>query len=57
MRTLMSTPSPNLSSVTYQHNYFDQAHFTKDFKALANLTPRQFLKLKSESSDFYKFNG
>src|SRR5262249_59260646 len=41
-RRLMFDPDADLSSLTYQCGYFDQAHFIKDFKAFAGKTPTEY---------------
>lgn len=33
-----------LSDVGYDHNYFDQSHFIKNFQSYSGLTPRQYMK-------------
>ena len=45
----------NLTEVALVNNYYDQAHFIKDFKHFSGLTPQQFNKTKSSRSDFYNF--
>lgn len=43
--------SPGLfAALSQQAGYFDQAHFDKDFKAVAGITPQNYLKTMS---DFY----
>lgn len=39
----------SLTDVGYQCGYFDQAHFTSDFKRLSGLTPTQFLTTSAVS--------
>lgn len=34
--------SRGISHVAMEHNYFDQTHFTKSFKKIVNLTPKNF---------------
>ena len=45
-----------LTDVAADFGYFDQAHFIKDFKQFARISPSDFLKLKATSSDFYNYN-
>ncbi len=33
----------NLTSIAYESEYFDQAHFIKDFKEFIGMTPKEFL--------------
>lgn len=39
----------NLTAVSYECGYFDQAHFIGDFKAYAGITPREFLTARAFS--------
>lgn len=36
-----------LTSFAYEHNYYDQTHFIKDFQAFTGSTPTQFLREKA----------
>lgn len=38
----------NVTERAYDAGYFDQAHFTRDFKSYTGLTPRQFFKLRTK---------
>jgi AraC-like DNA-binding protein len=38
----------SLAQLGYDNDYFDQAHFIKDFKAFTGESPEKFLKAKSE---------
>ncbi|MCX6047614.1 MAG: helix-turn-helix transcriptional regulator [Chloroflexi bacterium] len=38
---LMSTPS-SLTQIAQEAHYFDQAHFCRDFKSIAGMTPQQY---------------
>lgn len=46
----------NLTNIAYESEYFDQAHFIKDFKEFIGTTPKEFLgdKHMELSSLFYK---
>ncbi|NIG56376.1 helix-turn-helix transcriptional regulator [Chitinophaga sp. Cy-1792] len=37
-------PAKSLTSLAYESGYFDQAHFTKDFKQLTGLAPHDFFR-------------
>ncbi|NUN68714.1 MAG: AraC family transcriptional regulator [Bacteroidetes bacterium] len=39
---VLSGTSPNLTAVAHESEYFDQAHFAKDFKELTGVTPKEF---------------
>lgn len=41
---LKSHPESSLTSIAYKSGYFDQAHFTKDYKAFTGHTPAEVLK-------------
>jgi AraC-like DNA-binding protein len=41
----------SLTDITYSHNFFDQAHFIKDFKAFSGNTPKQLVKKLSIHQD------
>ncbi len=53
---LVDGPSTSLTHVALDHGYYDQAHFIKDFKAFAGITPSRFMQQKANRSDFYNFN-
>ncbi|MEL7119154.1 MAG: AraC family transcriptional regulator [Bacteroidota bacterium] len=41
----MVTPDKNLTSIAYECGFFDQSHFTRDFKRELSVRPKQALKL------------
>jgi len=41
-RRLMFNPDADLSSLTYECGYFDQAHFIKDFREFTGKTPTEY---------------
>jgi AraC-like DNA-binding protein len=41
-RRLMFDPETDLTQLAYQCGYFDQAHFIKEFKAFAGMTPSEY---------------
>lgn len=42
MNTIKSQPTKPLSEIAVDLNYFDQAHFTKQFKAVIGVTPARY---------------
>lgn len=48
---LINSYSSTLTETGYSAGYYDQAHFSKEFKILSNLNPKNFL----QRSPFYQF--
>jgi AraC-like DNA-binding protein len=42
----------NWTNVALESGYYDQAHFINDFKEFSGFTPRQFLSLKSDFTNY-----
>ncbi|MFY7998425.1 MAG: DUF6597 domain-containing transcriptional factor [Candidatus Kapaibacteriota bacterium] len=42
LKTLLLKEVPSLTDLAYENEYFDQAHFIKDFKEFTGLTPKEF---------------
>lgn len=53
---LLLNKEGSLTNIAYQSNYFDQAHFIKDFKEFIGTTPKEFIGNEhlALSSLFYK---
>jgi len=49
------TCEESLTQMAYQLKYFDQAHFSNDFKDATGITPKQYFLDKQLSSDFSDF--
>jgi AraC-like DNA-binding protein len=43
LTALLATTRPNLAQIAATYGYYDQAHFAKDFIALAGTTPERYL--------------
>ncbi len=44
----------SLIELAYENGYYDQSHFTNDFKTMTGLTPKQFFDDCEPMSDFFK---
>lgn len=42
LKTLLTKKNTSLTSLAYENEYYDQAHFIKDFKEFTGLTPKEF---------------
>lgn len=56
LKIMLEDNADNLTNIAYRSDYFDQAHFIKDFKKFIGTTPKDFLKNENMmlSSLFYK---
>ena len=56
LKLLLNKKKENLTEIAYESEYFDQAHFIKEFKALTGINPKDFLGNENMalSSLFYK---
>ncbi|WP_254091874.1 helix-turn-helix domain-containing protein [Dawidia soli] len=43
LKMLLSQPSETLTHIAYESEYYDQAHFIKDFKEFTGTSPKEFL--------------
>ena len=53
VRSLLLDPSVTAADAALAHGYFDQAHFIHDFKALATISPQQWLRAARSKTHFY----
>lgn len=56
LKMLLDQKSENLTDIAYKSEYFDQAHFIKDFKEFTGINPKEFLTHENMtlSALFYK---
>ncbi len=56
LKRLLNRQSENFTEIAYESEYYDQAHFIKDFKEFTGTTPKEFIKDDKMilSSLFYK---
>ncbi len=56
LKMMLNKKTDSLTTIAYQSDYFDQAHFTKDFKEFTGVNPKAFLGNENMalSSLFYK---
>jgi transcriptional regulator GlxA family with amidase domain len=56
LKILLNNQSETLTEIAYESEYYDQAHFIKDFKEFTGTTPKDFLgdENMALSSLFYK---
>ncbi|MCF8362744.1 MAG: AraC family transcriptional regulator [Prolixibacteraceae bacterium] len=48
------SPNTNLTELTYQCGYYDQAHMINDFKKLSGMTPKQYFNACEPYSDYFQ---
>lgn len=44
LKAMLNDDTKKLTSVAYESNYYDQAHFIKDFKEFTGITPQEFFE-------------
>ncbi|MCP4984949.1 MAG: AraC family transcriptional regulator [Colwellia sp.] len=56
IKMLLREEGENLTNIAYESDYYDQAHFIKDFKEYTGISPKEFLGNKNMtlSTIFYK---
>ena len=53
LSSLISNNYENLTDIAYEFNYFDQAHFIRDFKDFTGLTPKKFFSNNLKMSSLF----
>ncbi len=48
LKMMLNQTSESLSQIAYNGDYYDQAHFTKDFKEFTGMTPKEFFEFENE---------
>ncbi|MGX1930052.1 AraC family transcriptional regulator [Flagellimonas sp. 2504JD4-2] len=56
LKMLLNQEGESLTNIAYENEYYDQAHFIKDFKEFTGISPKEFLGNENMklSSAFYK---
>lgn len=56
LKMLLNTEAESLTNIAYESEYYDQAHFIKDFKEFTGINPKEFLGNENMtlSTLFYK---
>ncbi|RPE08920.1 AraC family transcriptional regulator [Chitinophaga lutea] len=56
LKMMLNQQSGSLTSIAYENEYYDQAHFTKDFREFTGTSPKDFLgdEAMALSALFYK---
>jgi AraC-like DNA-binding protein len=56
LKMMLNKEDESLTSIAYNNEYYDQAHFIKDFKEFTGVSPKEFLGNDNMalSSAFYK---
>jgi len=53
LHNLLTKGSSTFTSLAYENDYYDQAHFIKDFKELVGVTPKEFYGKHLKMSSFF----
>ncbi len=56
LKMLTNKQFSNLTSVAYESDYYDQAHFIKDFKEFTGMSPKKFYANKLKMSTLFSGN-
>lgn len=53
VRTVLLDPQRSSTDVALEHGYYDQAHFIREFRSLAQTTPRGYFTAARSTTHFY----
>jgi len=53
LKSMLNDENSKLTTVAYEADYYDQAHFNKDFKEFTGLTPKQFFSSNLKLSGLF----
>jgi len=53
LKMLLGKKFTSLTSLAYENEYYDQAHFIKDFKELTGFTPKEFYGNNLKMTSFF----
>jgi AraC-like DNA-binding protein len=53
LKMLLTKESANLTSLAHENDYYDQAHFIKDFRELVGITPKEFYGKNLKMTSFF----
>lgn len=57
IKLLMSDEQGSLTNIAYEGNYYDQAHFIKDFKEFTGVSPKKFYSGQLKMSSLFQSMG
>lgn len=57
LKMLLSNKFTSLTNLAYENDYYDQAHFIKDFRELAGCTPKEFYGSNLKMSSLFYGSG
>ncbi|WP_404317285.1 helix-turn-helix domain-containing protein [Malaciobacter canalis] len=52
-RNLINNTNISLTLISYECNYYDQAHFIKEFKRFMGMTPLEYIRSFNDKKDNY----
>jgi AraC-like DNA-binding protein len=55
LRTIVDQPKVPLTNIALDLGFYDQAHFIRNIREFGGISPSEFRKIKSSTSDYYNF--